>query len=512
MAGYQRLMDSLSAITGQQKLAVWRHLARTDLYFLLRFILSRPDLEHQWLLDRCREVEENPDGHLDLWPRGHYKSTIITYAKTIQDILASHGDDPLPEWGGIEITVGIFSHTRPIAKAFLRQIKYELQGNPVLLELFPEILWENSEREAPRWSEDSGLVVKRRSNPKEATLEAWGLIDGQPVGKHFNVLLYDDVVTLGSVSGPEMIGKTTQAWELSLNLGDRNPRKRVIGTRYHFADTYRTIMERGAAKPRIRKGTHDGTLTGDPVFLTPAEWNQKVKEMGPYAANSQLLLNPIADSKQSFQRVWLENRFTDASNWRSMNRALLCDPASSKKANSDYTAIAVMAYAPDGNVYLLDALRDRLSLQERAKAFIEMHRRWKPQHCGYERYGMQADIDYIKLLQEQDNYRFNIEELGGQMAKFDRINRLVPFAASGRLWMPDVLYRTLHDGRPVDLIQVLVEEELLPWPVPIHDDLADAMSRVFDLESLAWPRGADASEGPRRERYTAKKRTTWMSG
>jgi hypothetical protein len=63
---------------------------------------------------------------LDLWAREHYKSTVITFALTIQDIL----NDP-------EITVGIFSHTRPIAKAFLRQIKQEFETNEDLKAGFP---------------------------------------------------------------------------------------------------------------------------------------------------------------------------------------------------------------------------------------------------------------------------------------------------------------------------------------------------------------------------------------
>ena len=73
-------------------------------------------------------VQESPDGHLDLWAREHYKSTIITFGQTIQDILR----DP-------EVTVGIFSHTRPIAKGFLRQIKRELESNQTLKDLFPDI-------------------------------------------------------------------------------------------------------------------------------------------------------------------------------------------------------------------------------------------------------------------------------------------------------------------------------------------------------------------------------------
>ena len=124
-----------------------------------------------------------PDGYLDLWSRFHYKSSILTFGLILQEILRNP-----------EITICIFSHTRPAAKAFLRQIKTELEVNQRLKELFSDILFTDPAKEA-RWSEDNGLVVKRRGNPKEATLEAWGLVDGQPTGKHFDVLHYDDVVT-----------------------------------------------------------------------------------------------------------------------------------------------------------------------------------------------------------------------------------------------------------------------------------------------------------------------------
>ena len=58
-------------------------------------------------------------------------------------------------------------------------------------------------------------------------------------------------------------------------------------------------------------------------------------------ASAQLLQNPTVDSKQSFERSWLRY-YDDVKNWRSMNRALLCDPANSKKKTSDYTTMAVM--------------------------------------------------------------------------------------------------------------------------------------------------------------------------
>ena len=208
MGEYAELLKYSESLEEADKATLLREMCRTDLYFLLRYPLNRPDIEHEWLFDRCREVQEAPNGYLDLWAREHYKSSIITYAKTIQDILASHGDDPLEEWKGKEVTVGIFSHTRPIAKGFLRQIMRELETNRVLIDLFPEILWDNAKRDAPKWSEDDGLIVKRRSNPKESTVEAWGIVEGQPTSKHFMIRIYDDVVTQESTRSPSMMEKT----------------------------------------------------------------------------------------------------------------------------------------------------------------------------------------------------------------------------------------------------------------------------------------------------------------
>ena len=486
---------------GPVELRHWRRwLARNDLFFLLIDVLNRPDVNHHWLFDRCREVQAEPNGYLDLWGREHYKSTIITFGLTIQEIL----NDP-------EITVGFFSHTRPIAKGFLRQIKVELEQNDDLKALFPEVLWADPKREAPKWSEDDGIVVKRQGNPKESTVEAWGLVDGQPTAKHFKHRIYDDVVTRESVTTPEQIKKTTSAWELSDNLGVQGGVQRYAGTRYHLFDTYAEIEKRGVVKVRKHPATHDGTEGGEPVFMSAETLAEKRRTQGPYTYAAQMLLDPTADKAQGFRREWL--CYWPCTRFGGLNLYMLVDPASKKKPDNDYTAIWIIGYGADGNYYVCDMVRDRLNLRERVTAVFALHRKWKPLKVGYEEYGIQADIEAVQWEQERTNYRFEIVALGGPLAKEDRIRRLVPVFEQGRFFLPEagILY-TDWEGNAVNLVRVFIEEEYLAFPVCAHDDLLDDASRILDEDLRAtMAEEAPAHQPSRRDELGMQQRRDWQT-
>lgn len=471
-----------------EKKALLRYLCRSDLWFLLRHVCGRSDMDHEWLWERCREVQAAPDNFLDLWARDHYKSTVITFGKTIQDILVSHGDDAK----GREVTVGIFSHTRPIAKSFLRQIMRELEGNVLLQGLFPDVLWANPRKEAPKWSEDEGIIVRRKGNPKECTVEAWGVVDGQPTGKHFSLQVYDDIVTLASVNTPDMITKTNDALALSFNLGTQGGKRRFIGTRYHFNDSYKMVMDRDIATPRIYAATNDGTANGEPVLLTQEQLDEKRRIMGPYIFSAQMLQNPVADETQGLKKEWL--RFWDGGNYSGMNVYILCDAAGSKKKGRDYTVFWVIGLGEDRNYYHLEVVRDRFNLTQRGSTLMELHRKWTrligkpPEQVRYERYGMMGDIEYIQQLQAQQNYRFHITEVAGQLPKEDRIRRLVPIFEQGKFYLLNSQHVTQHDGKTTDLVENFIHQEYLCFPVSIHDDMLDSLSRIAEPDlPLMWP-------------------------
>jgi hypothetical protein len=335
-----------------------------------------------------------------LWAREHYKSTVITYAGIIQEVLRNP-----------EITVGIFSHTSPIAKAFLRQIKREFEANTLLQKLFPDILYDNPWKDAPVWSLDSGITVKRKSNSKESTVEAHGLVDGQPVSRHFGLLVYDDVVVPASVSTPEQIQKTTEAWELSDNLGSVGGRKWHIGTRYHFGDTYDVMLRRGAVKERIYPATHNGLIDGKPVLLSQADWDRKVRDQGEATVSCQMLQNPLAGQQRMFDIADL--RLYEVRP-QTLMVYILCDPGRSKKTDSDNTAYAVIGMDYAGNKYLVDGFRHKMDLMERWQALEHLYKKWSVASgvqgvkVGYESFGAQSDLDYFREQQRLKLLSFTI--------------------------------------------------------------------------------------------------------
>ena len=475
LAGYRAVFKGCRQKS--ERLAATRSLAERDLFFFLRFVLHREDVEKPWVFMRCREWQAENDRIADTWAREHYKSTIGTLGGI------PHGLIQNPER-----TYGIFSFTRPIAKGFLRQIKTECETNDLLYLLWPHIFWRDPKREAPKWSEDDGLLFKRRGNPKEASIEAWGIVEGQPTSKHFTDQDFEDAVTLDSCRTPGMIRTTLQSIRLSFNLGSEGGRRRWRSTIWSWADPILQLIKDGAFRQRKYTATYDGTQTGEPVLWTREHLFQRIRELGPYDAAAQLFMDPTQSSMEGLRQEWL--RFWPADRFKGLNLYILCDPAKSKESTSDYTAMWVVGQGADRNIYAIRMLRDRLSLVERTNVLFRWHQEYRPVGVGYEQYGLQSDIEHFQDRMGRDNYRFSITPLRGKLSKVDRIARLVPLFSEGRIWLPARMPYTQQDGEIVDLTQIFLDEEYRAHPYEVHDDMLDALSRILDPElGAAFPQG-----------------------
>lgn len=456
-----------------------------------------------------------------------HNSTSITFAGVIQEILC----DP-------EIRVCIFSNTSKTASPFLKQIKEEFEANEPLKLTYPDVLWSNPQKEAKVWSVDDGIIVKRKGNPKEATVEAHGLINALPTGRHFPLLVYDDVVNEHNVTNPEQIKKATERVELSFPLGvGGDTRKWFVGTRYHYADSYGHVIEHQIAKPRLHPATDDGTMTGNPVFMSPAAWEKTKREMRSTIA-AQMLQNPVAGQENTFRTKWLQPYFVRP---LMINVYIMGDPSRGRGKTSDRTALAVVGIDSTGNKYLLDGYCHRMPLSERWRRLSELHEKWSRApgvqlvRVGYERYGQQSDDEYFEEQMRETGKRFEIIELNwtgerGRESKSHRVERLEPdfrlsgFFVPGLVWHPAhektiaewlvpedsdeisyVPHRGKHqlvrqaeangerfrvvapikrldeDGNIYDLTRVFFEEYRF-FPFSPRDDLIDVTSRIYDME------------------------------
>jgi hypothetical protein len=197
----------------------------------------------------------------------------------------------------------------------------------------------------------------------------------------------------------------------------------------------------------------------------------------------------------------------------------MCDPAHSRKRESNRTAIAVVGIDGNYNKFLLDGVCHRLSLSERWDALKMLRTKWKRApgirevKVGYERYGAQSDIEHFKEMMRIDGSSFPVYELnwtggGGSQSKRDRIQRLEPDLKDGSFFFPyptDEKRLTSHqkdykikkqefliskkilrkdeEGKVYDLVDWVKRNEYMLFPT-IHPDFLDALSRIYDMDPM----------------------------
>ena len=83
-ASYEANRAKIETWPADEQQIAFVELCKNDLFFLLVYGLDRTFADTDWFFDRCREIQKDPNGHIDLWAREHGKSTTITIALTIR--------------------------------------------------------------------------------------------------------------------------------------------------------------------------------------------------------------------------------------------------------------------------------------------------------------------------------------------------------------------------------------------------------------------------------------------
>lgn len=448
-------------LNSQEKKAVMALLCKLDRVYLALVIANGEEealmriATNDWLFKRAREVQRNPDGHLDLWPRAHYKSTIITKLGCIQELLINP-----------KLSILLITYTNKFALEVLSFVKKTFEFNETLKDLFPDILYKNPKKEAPSGTWMQHQIYLKPAVSNNAASIAYSAIGGsQKTGYHAQLRIYDDCVVDKSVTTADNREKTIRYINQSKNLGSPGQpidREWFVGTRYHQDDAYAYLISKGAVIPRIYTATKNGRIDGELVFLSEEEWKNKYLKQDEYTLSCQQFMNPTLLSKSVFSIKYLKpyNVIPPC------HIFIFVDPATSKNKNSDYTSIAVIGVRPrptnTGSTvayltskqktmnlekYLLDGIRDRMNLSETWEALKYMYLKWEEflnlygngkfsLNIYYEKYGQQRDIEVLKTLQERDGLFFEINSTGGKISKEDRIQRLIPDLKLGNWKIP----------------------------------------------------------------------------
>ena len=460
------------------ELDAYRAFIQKDLFFIVYFVLKIPNANHPFVVQACKDVMKGPKTKtVDLWAREHFKSTIITTAETIQDIL----NNP-------EERIAIFSYVKPIAVAFLRQIKQIFEKSDLLKACFPDVLYQDPQKESDKWSDD-GFLVKRTGFAKELTLEAYGLTEGMPTSRHYTKRIYDDIVTLDLVQSPEMMEKVKENFDMSLNLGSDGDRERVIGTYYHHSDPLVYIVNKKDPdgnliyETRVKPATDDGTPNGKSVLLSEEKLAEK--KANPRTFYTQQLLDPTPKGTQKLHKENLVEVFT-ADIPQRLFKFMVIDPAGERKDRvGDAWSIMVAGVEPyrddlgASDVYILDMVIEVLTQEEAFKTVVDMYcRNGVIRAMGVEKVGISTAEVHIanalrargKLLTVEAGTLVLLRPAGRQKA--DRIEANVAWPLNnGKI--------KISAAVPVGYRERLkLEMEKFPfW----HDDGLDTLSYLYDM-------------------------------
>jgi len=290
-----------------------------------------------------RDLDESPV-QLLMWPRETGKSTCGTVGYAIW--LAVHHPD---------IAILIANEVEETAKDFIKAIKWHFQANELLRALFPEVIPPDFAK--VEWSATRATLQRSTGRP-EATFDCVG-VGGTKVGKHFDVIICDDLVTLKAAENARRASKNqafaeTNRWINQLQpmlskaaeakMGPGFPFIRFIGTRWYPGDSYEHIetafgydnepkqyrlsakLSQGdqAGKTVSRVVTRQGDLSimrlagrenGKPTF--PKIWDddrmQKLQWQDPELFACNIMNNPADAAVRTFQDDWLRHwRYTDS--------------------------------------------------------------------------------------------------------------------------------------------------------------------------------------------------------
>lgn len=448
----------LGDLEGEGVMDMIRGEARRSLYFFAKAILGYKDLTPRTHREFCDWMQGLVDSQgrsvalleselagkrkLGMMPRGHFKTT-INMADAIHKYLA----DP-------EIRLLMVNESAVNAEYMLREIKGHFENNEVFQAVFPEAIPPDFNK--ANWTTTS-VTLPRKGVYREPTFDTAGTTS-KIVSRHYTHIKGDDLVSNEAMDSPAVMEKAKKFVNrlVSLLVNPRENWIEIIGTRWAYDDVYgHIITEFPEFDVFIRKAIIQGPDGPMPFF--PERYSmeifQGIIERDPDQWATQYANDPSDSTVQDFKKDWLQwcdVGVDKAIRYRKggvlyryglhdLRYYIHVDPSLGEKPSHDYAGIIVPGLAPTGDVFLIDAVAQRLNPLDLVDKIIELSHVYMPKIVTVESNAYQkAIVYYLEKEAKKAGVYLNIVPVNSPagLKKEARIRAaLQPFFSSMRVYI-----------------------------------------------------------------------------
>ena len=459
---------------------------RDDLFGFCRDVLGYRDLlrrqdevlpgsSHE---DLCAWLQTNPSPFkLILMPRYSFKSCVVTMGRTLHTLMMDPNERIL-----------FYSDVNEKAEGFLDGVKNHLLGTSAGSTFRHRLgAWEVDPKKGV-WNQQEIVVAPRTTAHVEPTVDTAGL-ETSKVGKHYDRLIFDDLVTDKNVTTHDLLEKVKQVYRKSLSLLKPGGSVLMLGTPWDFSDLYAEIQAK--TEEALRRGDLplfaiykrpaevDGLYPFAKIGLTKRFLQQQQAEQGSYTHSCLYQLQPVDEKTATFKAS--DFRFYDPATLPEGLFITCCHdpiPRQLKATEGDDAALTVVGTDTDRTMYLLEIVAGRLQPEEQIDALFRLHATWGFDAVGLEAIAFQREFrPAIEHRFEQERSRdkhfklFSIREFTSRdSTKIHRIRGLQPYHERGAIRFP---------GTRLELLEgpyAKLASQMLKFPKSAQDDIVDSLA------------------------------------
>ena len=443
------------------------------------------------LIHKFDAATKSPEFHKEVWemccsphpnvavaaPRGHAKSTAVTLAYTLANILFQNRNFIL-----------IVSATEAQSVLFLGDIKKELSENDDITSLFGKVVFvKDTETDCIVQFED-GFTARIMAKGAEQKLRGLKWNSQRP-----NLIVIDDLEEDEAVVNQDRREKMKR-WFYGALLPCRGPDGliRMVGTILHMDSLLERLMPPSSSKMTIKEDLKEYSITKSPPWksvryrahnpdfskvLWPDMWSETTlkakredyRQQGIPEVYAQEYLNyPIDESNAFFRKTDFAPCKMEEVRKNPLNYYVGIDLAISEKERADYTVIVVAGVDDANRLYIADVIRSRMDSFEIIDNIFSVQQIYKPELITIESGAIEKAIGpFLRQEQLRRNVYLNLNPLVPTKDKQARARSLQARMRAGTVffdkdseWYPEY------------------EQEFLRFPRDRHDDQVDATAWI----------------------------------